>query len=145
MPAPLDEIDSDTIVIFRNGVDHDYDDGGNSAPVIPLQTDQVIERVIPPPTAPTEANQWVDTLITVTRGNDAVRVERLTFAEHTWLRLVTIDEHGREQLSDWAPSEVGAHYAIAIAIDESGERWLLDTGTQSLEIARPIPNVDPLE
>ena len=69
-----------------------------------------------------------------------MRVERLTFAEHTWLRLMTITEQGREQASEWATSEVGGRYALAIAVDESGERWLLDTGLQTVDLALPDPN-----
>ena len=103
-----DAADTDTLVLFRDGVDVPYGDGtqGDMEPA-----DLRGEQSLPIEWLPADA-EGIRSVRTLETPGGAVEVQRLTVGGADFVRLLGTDAVGQQQASEWTPMAMGARLVV---------------------------------
>lgn len=136
LAGPAAAADTDTLVIFRDGVDVPYADGTQAVmepwPALARsQSNAGMMLSVPPPVA-----DGITTLRMLQNEAGRVRVQRLVWAGQTWLRLLGRATDGQARASRWAPVHAGEVLALGRVTGRHGKHViLLEGATCSLQLA----------
>ncbi|MFC4821004.1 choice-of-anchor Q domain-containing protein [Dokdonella ginsengisoli] len=123
LPSGLSDADTDTLVIFRDGLDVPYADGTQAVePLPPLES-----VPIPWPPARGDGIAVVRALRTPAGG---VEVQRLAFGGADFVRLLGTDRAGRQHASAWARVAAGARLVVGRAVDAQDTSIVLLEGAE---------------
>ncbi len=136
--------DTTTLVIFRDGVDRPYADGAENVPfellAMPLRAGSDMKVPLPPITS----GQAVDTVLNARiPGASGFRLDRLTHADATWLRLVAVDAVQHEQATPWIRIDNGADVVLHLAASDTSGSIMLVNGAQSARLDLGSVGADP--
>ncbi|WP_386066846.1 choice-of-anchor Q domain-containing protein [Tahibacter sp. UC22_41] len=95
--------DTDTLVIFRDGVDVPYGDGARPAEL----TQRLDEHSVPVEWLPA-GGDGIHVVLVLQTPDGEVEVQRLTYRGADYVRLLGTDRAGQQRASDWAPVADGA-------------------------------------
>jgi hypothetical protein len=129
-----DAVDTDTLVIFRDGFDVAGADGTQALPsgddraILHGDGNAVVE-VAPP------VREGIETLRMLHDATTSVRVQRLALSNTIHVRLLTRDASGAEHATAWVPASVGARLVLgSVENGQSGRVLLLEGAARSLAL-----------
>lgn len=127
--------DSTILVIFRDGVDRGYADGADGIVGEPqkmtLRSNAEMKLALPPNTS----GNAIDTVLDArSPGASGFRIDRLTHADATWLRLVAISAAGTEQATTWLRVDTHGDVALRLVVDAGRGSVALVNGGRSVQL-----------
>lgn len=136
--------DTTTLVIFRDGFDLAYAGGADNVPfellAAPLRSGSGMKVPLPPITS----GQAVDTVLNArSAGASGFRLDRLTHADATWLRLIAVDAVQHEQATAWIRIDKGADVVLRLAASDTFGSVVLVNGAQSARLDLGNVGADP--
>ncbi len=130
--------DTDTLVIFRDGLDVAYADGTMAKPGDGFDSTSVLygsDSLVLPATPP---RPGITTVRSLRAGAMRVDVERLVLARGQYVRLRLHPAKGGEHATRWTPFQPGQPLAIGSVAGQHGQRLLLLEGA-ARPLALPLP------
>jgi uncharacterized repeat protein (TIGR01451 family) len=144
--ADVNAVDSDTLVIFRDGFDMLYANGASAVGLQAALVDCIADPISGDKNShifslPVAAPQAPIDIVLVALGSSGTgfRVERLNVAATMRVRLVTVAQDGSERASEWALTSAGSSLALAATQAIAGSSTLLLEGA-GVSLAMPSPN-----
>lgn len=130
--SPHDVVDSDTLVVFRDGFDVPYADGTQSISAT-LKANQSLTLSLPDSPGKTP----VDTVLAAfSDDGSGFRIERLNLTAAPRVRIVAVGADGSERPGNWTQAGVSAQLAIGLA-DQSGNLTVVLESTNE-ELLMPL-------
>ena len=130
-----DAVDTDTLVIYRDGFDVEGADGTQVIPpeveamIVHGDASEVIE-LLP------SASEGIQTLRVLRDGAATVYVQRLSLFDMSAVRLLLRDVDGMERSTAWIAADTGARLVLGSVGDDQGRVLLLEGAAAS--IALPV-------
>lgn len=130
-PGAGTHVDTDTLVLLRDGFDAADGDAAqavmepmnSSLTVLSDDASEVI-ALTPPQRA------GIETLRTIRYGDQVLRLQRMTIADNSFVRLLTRATNGQQHATPWARIGAVARLAVGSVTGPRGERTILLEGAQ---------------
>ncbi|HET8898225.1 MAG TPA: hypothetical protein VFN09_05565, partial [Rhodanobacteraceae bacterium] len=137
---PANVSDSNTLVIFRDGLDVPYADGTQARAdadlLAALGTDTGSASIA----VPAATAEGLDVLRRVTVGAGRVEVQRLTRGTQSWVRLLRRDPNGQEHAGRWSALAPDARLVLgSLPLDAERRLLLLEGAAQPASLPLPTP------